>query len=333
MQDLLSLTPEELTEVLTSMGEPKYRATQVFSALHKGMLPVEMTTLPLSLREKLSFSPPILETKQISSDGTCKMLWRLSDGETVESVLMNYRAEHSLCISTQVGCNMGCAFCASTMGGKVRDLTSGEMLAQIIYCGENISSLVLMGIGEPLDNLDNVLKFLDILRHPAGRNMSLRHVTISTSGLVSGINRLAELELPITLSVSLHAPDDETRSRLMPVNKKYPINELMRACKNFFAKTGRRTSYEYVMIDGVNDTPEHAMRLKRLLTSQSAHVNLISYNPVEGKPYKSSSQDVIRRFQGAVTTPNITVTVRRKLGNDIDAACGQLRRKAVIVKL
>ena len=335
MIDIKSMTQAELSELFAEMGEPKFRAKQVFSWMHKGVASFdEMSNLSKSLREKLketcTLAPPVVERKQESAiDGTIKYLWRLSDGNCIETVLMRYQHGNTVCISCQVGCRMGCVFCASTLGGKVRDLTPGEMLDQVLFTqidsGCQISNIVLMGIGEPLDNFDTVIRFLELVNHPDGMNIGMRHISLSTCGIVEQIDRLAEKQLQLTLSVSLHAPDNETRSKLMPVNKAYPVEELMAACHRYFEKTGRRISYEYSMIDGVNDSDEQADLLARHLKGVPGHVNLIGLNEVKESPLKPSRR--IKQFQKRLESHGVTVTVRRKLGSDIDASCGQLRRK------
>ena len=336
MTDLRSMTPEELTAWCKDHGQPAFRGKQLFQWFSRGVTSVdEMTDLPKSLREEVAaagFSVPTVERKQVSrQDGTIKYLWRLADGNCVESVLMRYHHGNSVCISSQVGCAMGCVFCASTLGGKVRDLTAGELLDQVIFTekdsGAPISNIVLMGIGEPLDNFDNVMRFLNLVNHPAGKNIGMRHISLSTCGLVKGIYRLAEEGLQLTLSVSLHAADDETRSRLMPVNRAYPVDALLDACRRYFRKSGRRISYEYALIDGVNDTPRHARLLGDKLAGTIAHVNLIPLNHVEESPLRPSRR--VAAFQKQLEERGITATVRRRLGSDIDASCGQLRRKAM----
>lgn len=341
MTDLLSLTLPRLTRwVAEELGEPKYRAGQIYQWLHKKQVSSfgEMTDLPAALRRKLEetacLSNPRTRLRLTSAlDGTQKFLFAFADGNCVETVWMEYRHGPSLCISTQVGCRMGCKFCASTLGGLVRNLTAGEMLGEVYQAqretGRPISSLVLMGIGEPLDNLENVLDFLAILSSPEGQNLSLRHVSLSTCGLVPGIRTLMEKKLGLTLSVSLHAADDATRSGIMPVNQKYPIGELMAVCKEYFATTGRRVSYEYALIDGVNDTPDEARKLAALLRGQNCHVNLIPVNPVAERDTRRSSREAVKKFAGELGGRGINATVRRELGSDISAACGQLRRSAL----
>ncbi|MEA5042067.1 MAG: 23S rRNA (adenine(2503)-C(2))-methyltransferase RlmN [Oscillibacter ruminantium] len=337
MTDLKSQTPEELTKTLKAMGEPAFRGKQVFTWLHKGVGSFdEMTNLSKSLREKLAstcaFTPPKAVRKQVSKlDGTIKYLWELADGNCIESVLMQYHHGNTVCISSQVGCRMGCAFCASTIAGKVRDLTPGELLDQVIFTqkdsGLPISNIVLMGIGEPMDNLDNVLKFLELVNHPDGLNIGMRHISLSTCGVIPGIERLAELGLQLTLSVSLHAPDGETRSKIMPVNRAYPVEALFAACRRYFERTGRRISFEYAMIDGVNDHDWQADLIAEKVRGMPGHVNLIPLNDVVESPFKPSKRTAA--FQKRLETHGLTATVRRSLGGDIDASCGQLRRKAM----
>ena len=337
MIDLKSQTPAQLTETLKAMGEPAFRAKQIFSWLHRGAESFdEMSNLSKPLREKLNAScaltPPIAARKQVSRlDGTIKYLWELADGNCIESVLMQYHHGNTVCISSQVGCRMGCAFCASTIAGKVRDLTPAELLDQVIFTqkdsGLPISNIVLMGIGEPMDNLDNVLRFLELVNHPGGINIGMRHISLSTCGVIPGIERLAELELQLTLSVSLHAPDGETRSRIMPVNRAYPVEDLFAACHRYFQKTGRRISFEYAMIDGVNDHDWQADLIADRLRGMPGHVNLIPLNDVVESPFKPSRR--IAAFQKRLESHGLTATVRRSLGGDIDASCGQLRRKAM----
>lgn len=337
MTDIKSMTPEELTGYFTRLGQPAFRAKQVFQWLYRGAAAFdEMTDLPKPLRETLQktclLSPPVVERRQSSEqDGTVKYLWRLSDGNCVETVLMRYHHGNTVCISSQVGCRMGCAFCASTLGGKVRDLTAAEMIDQVLFTGLDagvpVSNIVLMGIGEPLDNFEAVLRFLQLANHPHGLGIGMRHISLSTCGLIEKIDKLADLKLQLTLSVSLHAPDDKTRSMIMPVNRATGVAQLIAACKRYFEKTGRRISYEYVMIDGVNDTPEHAELLTGLLDGAPAHVNLIPLNDVEESPLRPSRR--VREFRKQLEAHGtFTVTVRRRLGSDIDASCGQLRRKS-----
>ena len=339
--DIASLLPEELCEYLAELSEKsgvkieKYRANQIFSWLVKGASEFsEMRNLPKGviscLDDNAFISLPKPEKKLVSKiDGTVKYLFRLYDGEHVESVFMRYEHGNTLCVSTQVGCRMGCTFCASTLRGLKRNLLPSEIAGQIIAAqkdlGERVSNVVMMGIGEPLDNYDNVMKFLRLVNCPSGLNIGLRHISLSTCGLCDKIRRLADEKLQLTLSVSLHASDSETRKRLMPVAKKYELDELMDACKYYIQKTGRRISFEYSMIHGENDTPECAYRLKKLLSGMLCHVNLIPLNDVKERKYTKSTKNAILEFSKILEEGHITVTVRRKLGSDINASCGQLR--------
>ena len=337
MTDIKSMTQPELAAWLKERGEPAFRAKQLFLWLHRGAGSFdEMTNLSKSLREKLAaecrITRPQVARKQVSAlDGTIKYLWQLQDGNCIETVLMRYHHGNTVCISSQVGCRMGCAFCASTLGGKVRDLTPSEMLDQVLFTqldsGLPISNIVLMGIGEPLDNFDTVLRFLELVNHPDGLNIGMRHISLSTCGLVDKIDKLAQHRLQLTLSVSLHAPDDETRSRLMPVNRGIGVERLFAACRRYFEVTGRRISYEYAMIDGVNDSDRQADLLAAHLKGTPGHVNLIPLNEVKESPLRPSRR--VAEFQKRLERQGVTVTVRRKLGGDIDASCGQLRRKAM----
>lgn len=338
--DIKSKNQEELTAFLKELKEPSFRSKQLFQWMHQGATSFDdMTNLSKSLREKLKetchFTPPEILRKQVSKeDGTIKYLWQLSDGNSVETVLMKYAHGNTVCISCQVGCNMGCVFCASTIGGKVRDLTPAEMLDQVLFTqidsGVKISNIVLMGIGEPLDNFDTVLKFLSLVNHPDGLHIGMRHISLSTCGLTKAIDKLALHELQLTLSVSLHAPDNQTRSKLMPVNRSIPVEELITTCRNYFKSTGRRISYEYAMIDGINDTDHQADLLAKHLKGTGSHVNLIPLNPVKESPYQPSKR--VSAFQKRLEQQGITATVRRRLGGDIDASCGQLRRKELTNK-
>ena len=340
MTDIKSMTLEEITGAMREMGEPAFRGKQVFTWLHKGVTSFDqMSNLSKSLREKLTqtytITAPKVACKQVSRlDGTTKYLWELGDGNCIETVLMHYHHGNTVCISSQVGCRMGCAFCASTVGGKVRDLTASELLDQVLFTqldsGESISNIVLMGIGEPLDNLDAVLRFLELVNHPDGLNIGMRHISLSTCGLVPGIRRLGELALQLTLSVSLHAPDSETRSKIMPVNRAYDVDELFAACHWYFEKTGRRISFEYAMIGGVNDQDWQADLIVKKVRGMPAHVNLIPLNDVRESPLKPSRR--IAAFQKRLESQGVTATVRRSLGGDIDAACGQLRKRAAEAK-
>lgn len=337
MTDIKSMTLEELGAWLKEQGEPSFRAKQIFTWLHRGTISFhEMTNLPKSLRERLDsqcvITHPEVARKQISAqDGTIKYLWRLLDGNCIETVLMRYHHGNTVCISSQVGCRMGCAFCASTLGGKVRDLTPSEMIDQVLFtqidAGVPISNIVLMGIGEPLDNFDTVLRFLELVNHQDGLNIGMRHISLSTCGLTDKIDKLAEHRLQLTLSVSLHAPDDETRSKIMPVNRGIGVKKLFDTCRRYFETTGRRISYEYAMIDGVNDSDAQADLLASHLKGTPGHVNLIPLNEVRESPLKPSRR--VLEFQHRLEGQGVTVTVRRKLGSDIDASCGQLRRKAM----
>lgn len=335
MIDLKSMDLSELTQFFVEQGQPKFRAEQVFSWIHRGAISFdEMSNLSKEFREKLKNIASITYAecfrKQVSKrDGTIKFLWRFPDGNAVESVFMEYKHGNTVCISTQVGCRMGCRFCASTIGGKIRDLTAGEMLEQVLRAqcntGKKVSNIVLMGTGEPFDNYENVRKFLSLVNHPKGMGIGMRHISISTCGLCDGIRRLAEENLQVTLSISLHAPDNQTRDQLMPVNKKYPVEELIAACKEYYAKTSRRISFEYTMIQGVSDTDDAARKLAALLKGFPCHVNLIPLHRVEGRDLKPSSAFEIARFGKILEQSGLTVTVRRSLGEDIDAACGQLK--------
>lgn len=337
-EDIKSMTLEELIQAMKDMGEPAFRGRQIFTWLHqRGAASFEeMTNLSKPLREKLEniYYIDVLRVarKQVSRlDGTVKYLWELMDGNCIETVLMQYHHGNTVCISSQVGCRMGCAFCASTIGGKIRDLRPSELLDQVLFTqrdsGKTISNIVLMGIGEPLDNLDNVLRFLELVNHRDGLDIGMRHISLSTCGLVPGIKRLGELKLQLTLSVSLHAPDSATRSRIMPVNRAYDVEELFAACHDYFRQTGRRISFEYAMIDGVNDHDWQADLIAEKLRGMPGHVNMIPLNDVRESPLKPSRR--IRQFQQRLESHGLTATVRRSLGGDIDASCGQLRRKAM----
>ncbi|MBR5093650.1 MAG: 23S rRNA (adenine(2503)-C(2))-methyltransferase RlmN [Oscillospiraceae bacterium] len=339
-EDIKSLLLPELKEAFAAMGEPAFRAGQVYTWLHKGVRSFdEMTNLSKSLRaaldERYEITVPKVARKQVSQkDGTIKYLWQLSDGNCVETVLMRYHYGNTVCVSSQVGCRMGCAFCASTLGGLVRSLRPSEILDQVLFtaqdAGESVSHIVLMGIGEPLDNYDNVLRFLKLVTSPEGLNLSMRHISLSTCGLVPKIEALAGENLQLTLSVSLHAPNDEIRSRLMPVNGAYPVEALLDACRRYFEITGRRISFEYAMIRGINDQEAHARELASRLRGMAAHVNLIPLNNVEESPLKPSTREQVARFQKTLEDLGVAATVRRSLGGDIDASCGQLRRKQIL---
>ena len=339
--DLYSLLPTELEEFFVSIGEPKFRAKQTFARLHRGERIDEITNLSKALREKLKDlcldALPTVEEKLVSKiDGTVKYLFRLYDGACIESVFMKYKHGNTLCISSQVGCRMGCKFCASTIGGRVRNLLPSELLGQVIAAeldsGERISNIVMMGIGEPLDNYDNVIKFLKLVNHPDGLNIGYRHISLSTCGVVDGINRLAEEDLPITLSISLHAANDERRSDIMPINNKWGVDALLSACLAYYNKTGRRISFEYTLISGKNDSEADANELASLLngvfrpSGAPIHVNLIRVNEVQETGFKKGSAESVNAFARVLEKRGITATVRRKLGSDVNAACGQLRR-------
>lgn len=331
------MTLAELQDAFAALEEPKFRAKQVFTWLHRGAVSFEaMTNLSKPLRETLDslyfINKPTVARTQISRlDGTIKYLWRLRDGNCVESVVMQYHHGNTVCISSEVGCPMGCKFCASTIGGLVRRLEPSELLDQVLFSqldsGLPISNIVLMGIGEPLDNFDNVMRFLELVNSPDGMNIGMRHISLSTCGLVDKIEQLAERDLQLTLSVSLHSPDDESRSKIMPVNRRWPVDTLLSACRDYFAKTGRRISFEYTMISGVSDSPEQAQLLAKKLAGMGAHVNMIPLNNVTESGLHTSSRQAIRRFQTILEEHGVTATLRRTLGSDIDASCGQLRRK------
>ena len=339
--DIKSLNLEELTAFVESLGEKKFRAKQIYEWIHRKHVASfsEMTNISAALIEKLNQNCTLTSLKkadvQISKiDGTRKYLFLLDDGNVIESVLMRYKHGNSVCISSQVGCRMGCKFCASTIAGKVRDLTPSEMLDQVLFTqldsGKDISNIVLMGIGEPLDNRANVLRFLQLVNHPEGLNIGMRHISLSTCGVVPGIDALAEENLQLTLSVSLHAPDSATRSRIMPVNNAYDVEELFAACHRYFKKTGRRISFEYAMIDGVNDHDWQADLLAERIRGMPGHVNLIPLNDVVESEFKPSRR--VAAFQKRLESHGLTATVRRSLGGDIDASCGQLRRKEMEAK-
>ncbi len=337
MRDIKAMLPDEIAAALAELGEPKYRAKQIFQWLARGVESFdEMTDVSKKLRETLKREFFITKLKmlrkQVSSiDGTIKYLWELPDGNAVETVVMQYRHGNTICISSQVGCRQGCAFCASTIGGLIRGLESSEMLDEVLYSeresGLKISNIVLMGIGEPLDNFDNVIRFLRLVNHPDGENIGMRHISLSTCGLTERFDDLADLNLQLTLSVSLHAPDDETRSRIMPANRGRGVEQLISACSRYYEKTGRRISFEYAMIDGVNDTPYHAKLLAQHAKRVCAHVNLIPLNHVEERQFAPSTPEHMKAFIRVLEEAGVNVTVRRRLGSDVDASCGQLRKK------
>lgn len=334
--NLKDMEIEELEEFCAALGENKYRGKQIFRWLYKGIDGIdEMTDIPASFREKLKEKSYIgslaIEKKyQSKIDGTTKYLLKLEDNNIIESVLMKYSFGVSGCLSTQVGCRMGCSFCASTIGGIVRNLSPGEMVDEITAMErdgeERISNIVLMGSGEPLDNYENVIKFLRIVNNPQGLNIGMRHITLSTCGLVPEIYNLAKLNLQITLAISLHAPNDEIRKKIMPVANKYPIEEIMKACREYINNTNRRITFEYSMIRGVNDSNENAKELAALLKGLLCHVNLIPVNKVEERDYRKSAVERIQEFKKILESRGVEVTIRRELGADINAACGQLRK-------
>lgn len=338
MKNLRDYTLKELEAILAEMGEPKFRAKQIFKWLYDGAKTIDdMTNISKSLREKLKYeysvNIPKIEQKFVSDiDETRRYLLQLDDGNYIESVLMKYKHGYTICISTQVGCAMGCRFCASTRNGKVRSLTAGEIIGQVLTVqqdlGSRISNIVLMGMGEPLDNYDNVMRFLENINDPNGINIGHRHISLSTCGLADRIYELANKELQITLSISLHAPNDEKRSVIMPVNKKYNIAALMKACRYYIEKTNRRISFEYTLISGVNDTEAEAKELLKLISGMLCHVNLIPVNEVKETGFKQGNRKAIERFREILENGGISATVRREMGADISAACGQLRAAA-----
>lgn len=340
MDDLRSLTYEELNDRLNEMGQKRFRTDQIFDWLHnKGADDFDrMSNVPASLLSKLKEEYCIrkvsIEQKLVSRiDGTCKYLMRLYDGNIVECVLMRYEYGNSICISSQVGCRMGCRFCASTIDGLVRNLEAGEMLGQIYTVagdiGEKIGHVVIMGSGEPLDNYDNLIRFLEIVTHEKGINLSGRNITVSTCGIVPGIIELADKKYQLTLAISLHAPTDEKRKSIMPIANKYTIDELLKACRYYFEKTGRRITFEYSLIAGVNDFPEDALTLAKIASRVAGHVNLIPVNPIKEREYVSSTKESVLAFKNKLEKNRINVTIRREMGRDIEGACGQLRRKFI----
>lgn len=336
-KDIKSLDFDELKEFIGSTGEKTFRAEQIYGWMHKKLVQSfdEMANIPKTLREQLARECFIESTriagKQVSKDGTAKFLMELSDGNKVESVLMKYRHGNSVCISTQAGCRMGCKFCASTVGGLIRNLTPSEMLGQVYEIqrttGERVSNVILMGIGEPLDNYSNVVKFIRMLSDSNGINISQRNITLSTCGLVENLVKLADEGLAITVAVSLHAPDDTLRKQIMPVANKYSISGIIKACRYYIEKTGRRITFEYSMMEGINDKSLHAEKLAHLLKGLNCHVNLIPLNPVNGRMGRRPDAAGIQQFKLILEKNHINVTIRREMGSDIDAACGQLRNK------
>ncbi len=333
--DICSMYDEEISELLSEFGEPKFRTNQIIKWVRSGINTFDdMKNVPLALRQKLNekcYIASVFPVKKLVSkiDGTVKYLYKLNDGEYIESVLMKYEHGFCVCVSTQVGCKMGCKFCASGLNGLKRDLTASEILAQVIFAGKDnnvrVSNIVMMGMGEPLDNFENSKRFLRLVSDQNGLNIGLRHISLSTSGLVSGIYKLAELNLPITLSVSLHAPTDEIRNKMMPVNKKWNIESLLKACKDYQAVTTRRISFEYALIEGVNDSRECAETLAKKLKGIMCHVNLIPANPVKENSFKKPDIEKIRKFRDMLSGLGVNATIRRTLGADINASCGQLR--------
>ena len=336
MTDIKSMTIDELKKLMTTLGDKPFRAKQIYSWLHEHLVTSydEMTNLSKSLREKLKEYPvtalKMVDVQTSRIDGTQKYLFRLSDGNVIESVLMRYKHGNSVCISSQVGCRMGCRFCASTIGGLTRCLLPSEMLDQIYriqaLTGERVSNVVVMGTGEPLDNYENLLRFIHILTEDGGLHISQRNLTVSTCGIVPGILKLAEEDLQITLALSLHAPNDEVRKTLMPVANKYKLVDILAACHQYFVKTGRRLTFEYSLVSGVNDNLDEAKALVNLIKDQQAHVNLIPVNPIKERNYVQSNQKAIQEFKGYLEKHGINVTVRREMGRDIGGACGQLRK-------
>lgn len=335
--DIKSLTYNEICDVVKQLDEPKFRAGQIYSWLQSGVENYdEMTNVPIKLRQKLAegyyiVTANVKKRLESSIDDTVKYLYEMHDGEYIESVLMKYNHGYSICISTQVGCRMGCSFCASGLNGLSRNLTASEMLAQITTAqrdrGIRISNVVLMGMGEPLDNFDNVVRFLQLVSDEKGLNIGLRHISLSTSGVVPGIYKLMDYKFPITLSISLHAPNDTIRSEIMKVNKSWNVSELIKACKDYISVTNRRISFEYAVISGVNDSDECARQLAHLLKGMLCHVNLIPANPVKENSYKKPDRTKVEHFCSLLCSMGVNTTIRRTLGSDIDASCGQLRRK------
>ena len=335
-KDIRSMTIEELKVLMGELGEKPFRAKQVYGWFHEKLVSSydEMTNLPKSLREKLSAYPinPLkaVDVQVSRLDGTRKYLFRLSDGNVIESVLMRYKHGNSVCISSQVGCRMGCRFCASAIGGLTRNLTAGEMLDQIyriqVLTGERVSNVVVMGTGEPLDNYENLLRFIRILTEEGGLHISQRNLTVSTCGIVPKIRELAGEKLQMTLALSLHAPNDEKRRELMPIARKYTIEEILAACEYYFKETGRRITFEYSLVAGVNDSQADAAQLADRIKSINCHVNLIPVNPVRERSFRRSAREAVEKFKIKLEKYGINVTIRREMGGDIDGACGQLRK-------
>lgn len=335
--DIKSMNLEELTVFTASLGEKAYRAKQLFQWMHAKLCPSidDMSNLPKGFRESLKERAEYAALEQVRMlesglDGTRKYLFRLSDGNVIESVLMKYKHGNSVCISSQVGCRMGCRFCASTLDGLTRNLRASEMLDQVYRIqadtGERVSNVVVMGSGEPLDNYDNLIRFIRLLSDENGLNISQRNLTVSTCGLVPGIKRLTEEKLAVTLALSLHAPNDEVRRTLMPIANRYSLSEILPACREYFEKTGRRLTFEYSLVAGVNDNIEEAKRLVALLRNMQGHVNLIPVNPIKEREYRQSSREEVERFRDYLEKHGINATIRREMGRDIGGACGQLRK-------
>jgi 23S rRNA (adenine2503-C2)-methyltransferase len=334
--DIKSMTLEELKTLMTELGDKPFRARQIYSWLHEHLVTSyeEMTNLPKGLREKLAAYPitalEMVDVQVSAIDGTRKYLFRLSDGNVIESVLMKYKHGNSVCISSQVGCRMGCRFCASTIGGLTRSLIPSEMLDQIyriqVLSGERVSNVVVMGTGEPMDNYENLLRFIKILTGEGGLNISQRNLTVSTCGLVPQINRLADEKLQITLALSLHASNDEKRRELMPIANKFTMDEVLSACRDYFAKTGRRITFEYSLVAGVNDSEADAEELSGRIRGINCHVNLIPVNPIKERSFVRSTHQAVENFKIKLEKYGINVTIRREMGSDIDGACGQLRK-------
>ncbi|MDD7738737.1 MAG: 23S rRNA (adenine(2503)-C(2))-methyltransferase RlmN [Fusicatenibacter sp.] len=340
MTDIKSMSMDELKSICIELGEKPFRGKQLYEWIHKKLVPDydSMTNLPAGFREKLKEKEPLvclepIEIQRSAIDGTRKYLFRLSDGNVIESVWMQYHHGNSVCISSQVGCRMGCRFCASTIGGLVRSLSASEMLDQIYRIEadtkERVSNVVVMGTGEPLDNYENLLRFIRILSSPEGLNVSQRNITVSTCGIVPNIYRLAEEQLQITLALSLHAPNDEKRKELMPIAYRYSMDEILDACRNYFAKTGRRITFEYSLVGGKNDSEEDARELSQKIQDINCHVNLIPVNPIKERSYVKSGKKVIENFKNKLEKYGINVTIRREMGADIDGACGQLRKSFI----
>ena len=336
MTDIKSMNMEELKALMAALGDKPFRAKQIYSWFHEQLVTSydEMTNIPKSLKEKLKDYPitalEMVDVQISKIDGTRKYLFRLSDGNVIESVLMRYKHGNSVCISSQVGCRMGCRFCASTIGGLTRCLTASEMLDQIyriqVLSGERVSNVVVMGTGEPLDKYENLLRFIHILTEEGGLHISQRNLTVSTCGLVPKMYELAKEKLQMTLALSLHAPNDEKRQELMPIARKYTMDEVLDACRNYFAETGRRITFEYSLVAGVNDSDQDARELSGKIGDINCHVNLIPVNPIKERSFQRSTRQAVENFKIKLEKCGINVTIRREMGSDIDGACGQLRK-------